>query len=151
MVDDREYGTGAEDAAAVRDDSRDRKSLVPLLVIIAVIVIVALMLLLLRSCGASRAASQRDTGVKEIVPVSGLAPADGTVSVWLSRGTDISTVLSKAGLADAQATDMGGGRYVVEVPVGAEDSAVSALKSASGVHDAGRVYEASGTSGSPSP
>ena len=41
MVDDREYGTGAEDAAAVRDDSRDRKRLVPLLVIIAVTVIVA--------------------------------------------------------------------------------------------------------------
>jgi hypothetical protein len=123
------------------DRARSNRGMLGLVGIILVIVIVVLMLLMFRGCDTG---SRRDTGSgggKEIVPVAGLVAAPGVVSAWVAQGTDISSALRVAGLEDSTVTDMGGGRYVISVPTGTEDTVIRILAEVEGVHDAGRVYD----------
>lgn len=122
------------------DRARTNRGMLGLVGIILVIVLVVLMLLMIRGCdiGASR-----DTGAaggKEIVPVEGLIADPGVVSVWVAEGTDISVVLRVGGLENSSITDMGGGRFVITVPPGTEDTVVRILAEVKGVYDAGLVY-----------
>jgi hypothetical protein len=114
--------------------------MVGLVGVIVLIVVAILVLLMLRGCdtGANRDAGA--TGNKEIVPVAGLKADPGVVSAWVAQGTDISVVLRVAGLENSNITDMGGGRYVISVPAGTEDTVVRILAETKGVYDAGRVY-----------
>jgi len=122
------------------DGSGDRRSLWGLLAIIAVIIILILLFLMLRGCGGESGEGDKDTGGKEIVPVTGLLAVPGSVSVWVAEGTEVSAVLTLAGVSGGSITNMGGGRFVVTVPNGAEDAAVDRLKETEGVYDAGRVF-----------
>jgi len=122
------------------DGTGDRRTLWGLFAIIAVIVILILVFLMLRGCGGASSESDKDTGGKEIVPVTGLLAVPGSVSVWVADGADVSAVLTLAGVSGSNVTNMGGGRFVVTVPNGAEDAAVDRLKAIEGVYDAGRVF-----------
>ncbi len=121
-------------------DRGDRRSLWGLLALIAVIVIIVLVFLMLRGCGGNESKGSTDGGGKEIVSVTGLLAVPGSVSVWVAQDTPIDGVLSVAGVADAPVTNMGGGRFVVTVPLGSEDAIVDKLKKVEGVYDSGRVY-----------
>ena len=133
----RQSNVHAED-----DRARSNRGMLGLVGVILVIVVVALMLLLFRGCDTSASGGAGASGGKEIVPVAGLTPQAGVVSAWVAADGDISSVLRIAGLEDSTITDMGGGRYVVTVPMGTEESVVRILSGLNGVYDAGRVYGA---------
>jgi hypothetical protein len=106
-----------------------------------VVVIVVLMLLLFRGFGAGTAGNGAGTtGGKKIVPVEGLTANPGVVSAWVRQGADLTAMLRVAGLENSNITDLGGGRYVISVPAGTEDTVVRILAEIDGVYDAGRVY-----------
>ena len=66
----------------------------------AVILIVVIFLIMLLLSGVDRGgfgAAGRD-GSKMIVPVSGLPPEKGTVSLWLDQGSAVTAVLDGAAL-----------------------------------------------------
>lgn len=125
------------------EDEADLKRRSYLGVIVAVIVIalaVLIVLLLLRGCGSGEESSAGKNGDKTIVPVTGLSPAKGAVSVWVDEGTSIDTVLTAAEVKSADVVNMGGGRYVIAVPEGTEASAAARLLKIDGVIDTGLVY-----------
>jgi hypothetical protein len=128
-------------AHADPDRARSNRGMLGLVGTILVIVIVALMLLMIRGCDTGAGRDSGTNGGKEIVPVAGLSADPGVVSAWVANGSDISSVLRVAGLENATITDMGGGRFVITVPVGTEDTVVRILAEADGVYDAGRVYD----------
>ena len=122
------------------DSARSNRATLGLVGIILVIVIVFLILLMFRGCDTGTNSGGSSGGGKEIVPVAGLSADPGVVSAWVAQGGDLSAVLRVAGLENSNITDMGGGRYVISVPVGTEDSVVRILAGIQGVYDAGRVY-----------
>lgn len=117
------------------------RGMLELLGIILVLVVVALLLLMSRGLGADEGRSAVTGGGKQIVPIAGLAADSGVISAWVSDDVDISSALRIAGLEDSTITDMGGGRYVISVPVGTEETVVRVLGNIDGVHDAGLVYD----------
>lgn len=135
----------AEDLApdTAGDTHRDsRRSLFRVVVVMIVIVVIVLVLLMLKSCGgAEKNAAAPAGGAKTIVPVQGLSPEAGSVSVWVEASSNVESVLSAAGVNSSRVTDMGGGRYVVAVPAGTEAAAIKRLAKVSGVADAGLVYD----------
>lgn len=138
-----------EDEGIPEEDTQknaDRRRLATLLAITAVIVVVVLALLMLRGCGSLLSSANRNGSTKEIVPVEGLKPVDGSISVWTAAGTDLQAALTAARINDSRVVDMGGGRFIVSVPVGTEVDAVRMLKGGKGVYDAGRVYADEATS-----
>ena len=119
----------------------DNGSLIGLLGVFVVIVIVVLALLMLNNCDAlSDKGGPGGAQGKRIVPVTGLIVAPGQISAWAAEGTDINELLLIAGLRDSTVTSMGGGRYVITVPAGSEDTVIKILANKPGVYDAGRVY-----------
>jgi ABC-type cobalt transport system substrate-binding protein len=130
------------------DGNPNRRSLIGLLAVIAVIIILVLMLLLLRSCDSGKKDGGADKGGKEIVAVEGFKAVPGQVSVWVTQGGNVATILTLANLRDAAVTNMGGGRYIVAVPAGTEAAAIKALRSAGGVYDAGEVFSDGSAQGS---
>jgi hypothetical protein len=131
---------GQSHARTGNDRARSNRGMLGLVGVIIVIVVVALMLLLFRGCDTSAGRAGGTSGNKEIVPVNGLTADPGVVSAWVAPGSDINSVLRVAGLEDSTITDMGGGRYVISVPPGTEDTVVRILVELKGVYDAGRVY-----------
>jgi len=125
------------------DRGRSSRGMLGLIGIMLVIVIVVLMLLMLQSCDTAANRDAGSGGAKQIVPVTGLSADPSLVSAWVTPDGDISDVLKVAGLEDASITDMGGGRYVISVPLGTEDTVVRILAGVKGVYDAGRVYDLS--------
>jgi hypothetical protein len=107
---------------------------------VILVIIVVLALLGLRGCDTGNSSGATTTGKKTIVPVEGLSADPGVVSAWVAQGTDIAVILRVKGLENSAITDMGGGRYVISVPAGTEDTVVRLLADAEGVYDAGRVY-----------
>lgn len=120
--------------------ARSNRGILGLVGVVIVLVVVALILLMFRGCEAEKNTGSTSGGAKEIVPVAGMAPDPGCVSVWVDGGGDIEAILRIAGLEDSTATSMGGGRYVISVPPGTEESVVRLLAGMNGVHDAGLVY-----------
>lgn len=116
------------------------RSLFGLMAVIVAVVVIVLLFLLLRGCSAAQNTGAKDTGAKVIVPVAGLTPVPGKVSVWVTPGTSVDLVLTATGLSGSNVTDMGNGRFVIAVPTGTETRAVERLKTIKGVHDAGLVY-----------
>jgi ABC-type cobalt transport system substrate-binding protein len=108
--------------------------------VVIVIVVVVLILLLFRGFGTAAKSGAGATGGKKIVPVEGLTADPGIVSAWVAPGGDVSSILRVAGLESSTITDLGGGRYVISVPAGTEDTVVRILAEVDGVYDAGRVY-----------
>ncbi|TLM97631.1 MAG: hypothetical protein FDZ75_04125 [Actinobacteria bacterium] len=139
---DTDYNDDRLSAEEQERAEKPKRSLWGLFALLCVIVIIILVLLLLRSC--SGGGGSNDTGGKTIVPVTGYAPVDGLVSVWISSKGSIDNVLSSAGVDSFDLMDLGGGRYVVTVAKGTEKAAVQRLVEASGVYDAGLVYERPG-------
>lgn len=121
-------------------DTGQRPGMWGVVAIVAVIVVLVLLFLLLRGCSAASSTGSAEKAPKEIVPVSGLVPVPGAVSVWVAQGTTVDVVLAAAGYSSAGVTDMGGGRFVLAVPVGTESAAVKKLKGVSSVYDAGLVF-----------
>lgn len=108
--------------------------------VIIVVVVVVLMLLLFRGCAAGSGSEDGSSTQKEIVSVQGLTAEPGAVSVWVAPETEVKALLAIAGLESSTITNMGGGRFVVSVPPGSEETVVRILSSNQGVYDAGRVY-----------
>lgn len=149
MVDDERF----YDVEAVEPDedqeppekerqSADRRSLALVLTTAIVIIIIVLVILLLRGCGSLVNTDSSGGNGRQIVPVTGHAPVEGEVSVWIAAGSDPDQVLAKAGVGHQGIVATGGGRYVVHVPAGDEIDAVRRLKKVEAVYDAGRVYKA---------
>jgi ABC-type cobalt transport system substrate-binding protein len=107
---------------------------------VIVVVVIILTLLLFRGFGAGAKSGAGATGGKKIVPVEGLTANPGFVSAWVSPSGNVTEVLRVAGLENSNITDLGGGRYVISVPVGTEETVVRILAEIDGVYDAGRVY-----------
>ena len=122
------------------DRAQSNRGMLGLIGVVIVIVIVVLILLLFRGFGAGADTGAGGTGGKKIVPVEGLTADPGIVSAWVKPGGDISAILRVAGLENSSITDLGGGRYVISVPPGSEDTVVRILADVNGVYDAGRVY-----------
>ena len=122
------------------DSANSSRGMLGLLGVLVVVVVVVLMLLLFRGFGADTGNGAGASGGKRIVPVVGLTANPGFVSAWVEPGGNVSAVLKVAGLENSNITDMGGGRYVISVPVGTEDTVVRILAEIDGVYDAGRVY-----------
>lgn len=140
MTDEQLPDSLAEDDALYDEDGEGGRRSRGLIWILLAIAIVIIVLLLLRDCGGHK----QDTaasGKKSIESVSGMQPSDGLVSVWISNDTNLDAALGGAGVNASDRIDLGGGRYVVSVENGAEDSAVKKLTATEGVYDAGRVYE----------
>jgi len=128
--------------AHMNDDRvRSGRGMLGLVGVMLVIVIVVLMLLMLQSCDTTENRDAGSGGTKQIVPVTGLSANPGLVSAWVATDGNVSDVLKVAGLEDASITDMGGGRFVISVPLGTEDTVVRILAGVKGVYDAGRVYD----------
>jgi hypothetical protein len=77
------------------------------------------------------------------VAVDGSQPLDGKISVWIAPDARIAQFLSTDGL-DGAVVDMGGGRYVIELPTGSEVENVRKVRDTEGVYDAGRVFDEGG-------
>ena len=122
------------------DKDSDRRSLTLVLAVALTIVIIVFVLLMLRGCDSVLTSANRRSSTNQIVPVAGQPPVDGAVSIWVAAGTDLELVLSEAGINRTGVVDMGGGRFIVEVPPGTEVEAMRRLKDVSAVYDAGRVY-----------
>ena len=119
----------------------ERRSFTGVIVTVIAIVLVVLALLLMRSCKpAEEAAAGRESGAKTIESVQGLDPEPGAVSVWVVEGGDINAALSLASVRADDVADMGGGRFVIAVPVGTEAVVVAKLLRTQRVVDAGLVY-----------
>ena len=130
-----------------RDDEPEpekRRSLAAVIVTVIVIVLIVLAFLLIRGCGSGRFGGTTTNGDKVIVPVRGMKPQAGAVSVWVKTGSDIDTVLTAAAVRGGDVVNMGGDRYVVAVPVGSESAIVTRLKGVTSVVDAGLVYSTGG-------
>ncbi len=125
--------------AAVR--ARANREVLSLVGVALAVVAVVLALMLFGGFGSAtvRGGGSTNRG-KKIVPVEGLNAAPGVVSAWVAQGGDLSAVLRVAGLENSTITDLGGGRYVISVPAGTEDTVVRILADVDGVYDAGRVY-----------
>jgi hypothetical protein len=136
LYDDEEADTQPE----IPGKDSDRRSLILVLAVAVTIVVIVLVLLMLRGCDSVLNSANRRSSTKQIVPVTGQPPVDGSVSIWVAAGTDLDRVLSGAGVNRTGVVDMGGGRFVVEVPPGTEVEVLSRLKDNSAVYDAGRVY-----------
>jgi hypothetical protein len=124
-----------------QDDRRtsDGRGLWNIFAIAAVVIIVILALLMLRGCDTVLNSANRSSATNQIIPVTGGTPLPGKVSVWLSPGGSIAQVLAQTSLSNTF-VDMGGGRYVLDVPAGNEVEAVRKLRENQSVYDAGRVY-----------
>jgi hypothetical protein len=134
--DDQEIDAGAEGSG----EDPDRRSLIVVLAVAVTIIVIVLVLLMLRGCDSVLNSANRRSSTNQIVPVAGQPPVDGSVSIWVAAGTDLETVLSEAGVNRTGVVDMGGGRFVVEVPPGTEVEVMRRLRDVSAVYDAGRVY-----------
>ncbi len=122
------------------EEQTDRRSLWRLLPVLAAIIIAIIVLLLLRDCGGARGGAS-GSRTRSIERVQGMEPVAGVISLWVKGDADVTRVLATAGVRAGEKLDLGGGRYVVDVPQGSENAAVAALKKTAGVYDAGRVFE----------
>ena len=118
----------------------DRRNLILVLAVAIAIVVIVFVLLMLRGCDSVLTSADRRSSTNQIVPVAGQPPVDGAVSIWVAAGTDLELVLSEAGVNRTGVVDMGGGRFILEVPPGTEVEAMRRLRDVSTVYDAGRVY-----------
>ena len=124
------------EADAESEKPRDRVGIIGLvLAIIAALLIV----LLLRGCDAP--GGRAGDATRSIVPVEGLHPDPGMVSVWVKSGSSIESVLREAGVRSEETIDLGDGRYAVRVEPGTESDAARRMKESSLTYDAGLVYE----------
>lgn len=140
---DADSGHVEEDEVSPREGALKHADLgrqTTLIVVVVGIVVIVLILLMVRGCGSVLTSTSSTGSTKEIVPVEGLKPVDGAVSVWLAAGTDLQATLAAAGVQSSGVIDMSAGRFIVSVPEGTEVEAVRVLKNAGGVYDAGRVY-----------
>ena len=122
------------------DRARSNRGMLGLIGVVIVVVLVILMLLLFRGFGTSAGSNTGSSGGNKIVPVEGLTANPGFVSAWVAPEGNVTEVLRIAGLENSNITDLGGGRYVISVPNGTEDTVVRILAEIDGVYDAGRVY-----------
>ena len=122
-------------------EQQKRRSLVAVVIAAIVIVVIVLVLLLLRGCNSSADnAGTTKNGPKTIESVQGLKPKPGAISIWVSDGTPIDTVLGAAGIRSGDVINMGGGRFVVTVPDGSEAAMAKRVSEIGGVIDVGLVY-----------
>lgn len=155
MTDERETGlqSAANDAAAVeqeRQKQEPKRGLWGLLGILVLVIVVILILLLLRDCGRS-GEDGATTGGKTIEIVEGLDPVPGIISVWIKPGAEIEQVVSAASVDGGDFIDMGGGRFVVQVPEGQEEASAGDLIKLDSVYDAGLVYSQEASEGASAP
>ncbi len=99
-----------------------------MLAVALTIFVIVLVLLMLRGCDSVLNSANRRSSTNQIVPVAGQPPVDGAVSVWVATGTDIELVLSEAGVNRTGVVDMGGGRFVIDVPPGTEVEVMRRLR-----------------------
>jgi ABC-type cobalt transport system substrate-binding protein len=137
MVDE---STDLETESAEEPESKDRRSLLGVIVAVIVIVIIVLVLLMLRSCDSGKNAGETKVGGKTIESVEGLPAKPGAISIWLAETSTIDNVLNAASIRSGDVVNVGGGRYVVTVPEGTETDMIARAKKVDGVLDAGRVY-----------
>lgn len=121
------------------EEPKPRGRVLGALAALALIIVLVLLLLLIPRCSRDEEAGN-DSGDKQIVAVPDRPAEPGVVSVWIADGYSIEGVLADAGLEGSEASDVGGGRYVVLVARGSERDSVRALQSVDGVHDAGFVF-----------
>ena len=95
---------------------------------------------MVRGCGSILNTANRGSSTNQIVPVPGRSPVDGSISLWVAAGTEVNAALAAASVDHSGIVDMGGGRFVIKVPVGTEVEAARRLRDVEGVYDAGRVY-----------
>lgn len=143
----------SEEDASVPEESThdigDRRSLITVLTGAIIIFIVVLVLLTVRGCGSILNTANRGSATNQIVPVPGRSPVDGSISLWVATGTEVNAALAAASVDHSDIVNMGGGRYVIKVPVGTEAEAARRLREIEGVYDAGRVYATESKTGKP--
>lgn len=124
------------------EEGRPKKQIGSLITLLVVVVVVIFIILMLRSCGERASGEASKTGGKSIEAVEGYVPVEGAVSVWITDKLSIDDVLSAADVRVGDYVDMGGGKYILDVDPGTEDSVIYSLKKTTGCYDAGKVYEA---------
>jgi hypothetical protein len=134
-------GVDYETEYEAEGDDRQRRSLGSLISLLVAVAIIIIVLLMLRSCGERASGEKSQSGKKTIEAVEGFKPLKGAVSVWIAKGASIDEVVSLAGVQASDYVSMGGGRYIIDVPAGTEETAAKALARTKGCYDAGRVYE----------
>lgn len=122
-----------------RAPERRRRALYGVAVLVLLVVLVLVLLMLPRCSGSSQGGAGSDRN-RRIIAVPDTDAEAGVVSVWIEEDRDIEAVLGEAGLSGADALDMGGGRFVVDVGTGTERESVRALRECDGVYDAGFVF-----------
>lgn len=132
---DAVYAARQQEATA--QPAREPLRLVSLvLILIAALLIVLLMLDMWGPTGSESRVNRRS-----IETVPGKRPIAGTIAVWVEGDSRVEDVLADAGVSHGDLTDLGQGRYVVEVTEGTEVQAVRTLKGRPGVSDAGYVFD----------
>ncbi len=121
-------------------EQRPRRSVLGLMMIILIILMLVIIAWLLRQCGGQIAGSDA-RGDKVIESLDDATPVAGTLSVWISGSTTIERALSGARIAPTTVTNLGDGRFVIEVGSGETRGAAQRLKTQPGVNDVGLVYE----------
>lgn len=106
---------------------------------LALLVVLVLVVLLLPRCSGGGDSAGGGRG-KRIVAVPDAPAEPGVVSVWIDADSSIDDILGKAQLEDSEATDLGGGRFVVNVKPGTERDSARRLQEIPGVYDAGFVF-----------
>ncbi len=137
MVDE---SRGLEPDTDEEAEPKDRRSLFSVVVATIVIVVIVLIFLMLRSCDSGEGASSTTGGGQSISSVKGLKPEPGSISVWVSDGSNIDSILLDGAIRTTDVVNMNGGRYVVAVSEGTESEAMRRLAKVAGVIDTGRVY-----------
>jgi hypothetical protein len=122
------------------EEMRPRRSLWTLAGILALVVIMVLVALMLRGCGSGTTGLD-NRGGKSIRSVNGAVAVPGVVSIWVDEEMPISNVLKAASVRADAVVDLGGGRFLITVGVGAEELSSERLARQPGVFDVGRVYE----------
>lgn len=129
-----------EEAAQPAHDEQPQRSLWTLASIILLVVVVALALLMLRGCAAGGGGLD-EQGPKTIDSLEGADAVAGVISVWVEESANIDSVLKEAGVAADSTVSLGGGRYLVIVSEGLEESSARAIAEQDRVNDVGRVFE----------
>lgn len=134
----------AQEADLREASALPRRNLSGLVALVLFVVVVALGLLLVRGCGAQDRPAE--SGGRSIETVEGLDPMPGVIALWVDEDAKVEKVANSAGVEARSFLDMGKGRYVVQVPEGAEETSAERLSGVPGVVDAGLVYQDAGAS-----
>lgn len=127
------------DGYSAVEEPRQSRTYVTIGTILLIILVVIIFLLFWRSCRDTSGDRQSSGGGGVIVDIEGMDAVENGVAIWLKPGADLQEVLSRNGLGDSEAVDMGEGTYVISVS-GDAKTVVEKLKDDPGLEDAGFLF-----------